>query len=374
MRNTEKRCHTDHLAFFDDEVGMQRFDIVRHPMVEKFTNTQLSFFWRPEEVDVTEDRADFESMSEGEKHIFTSNLQRQIMLDTVQGREPLKAFLPLASTPEMECANVTWSFSETIHSRSYTHIIRGVTSNPSEIFDKVTDIPEIMELKADLDKYYNDLEHHNFLLEAKKLGYNLPYNEYQHKKSFYLAMVSVNALEAIRFYVSFACSFAMMQILEKMEGNAKIIKLISRDEQLHLTFTQRILNRILPEDPDFVKITEECRDESVEIFLKVAQQEKDWAKYLFKEGAMLGLNETICRDYIDWLTKRRMSAVGMEYPLEAPDTNPLPWMDHWTSSAAKQTALQEAENDSYLVGAVEGSDSDVRTRLKKISERFKEEV
>lgn len=369
-KENKRRCHTDHLAFFDEPVQMQRFDIVRHDWVEKFNNTQLSFFWIPQEVDVTKDRADYESLSPAEKHIFKSNLQRQILLDTIQGREPLKAFLPLASTPEMEVANIIWSFSETIHSRSYTHIIRGIVPNPSEIFDEVLDIPEIVDLKADLDKYYNNLEDQNFYREAEDRGFAVNYNEYEHKKAFYLAMISVNALEAVRFYVSFACSFAMMQILEKMEGNAKIIKLISRDEQLHLTFTQRIINRVMKEDSDFVKIAEECRGEAQDIFMSVVQQEKDWAKYLFKEGAMLGLNENICSDYVDWISSKRMSAIGMEYPLEAPKKNPLPWMDQWTSSAAKQTALQEAENDSYLVGIVGGSQKDAQNALKDIMEEF----
>lgn len=224
-----KRHHTDHLAFFDDPVEIQRFDVVRHSWLEKLNNQQLSFFWRPEEVDVTKDKADYESMSPAEQHIFTANLKRQIALDTVQGREPLKAFLPIASSPENEAWTAIWSFSELIHSRSYTHIIRGVLNNPSEVFDGISDIPEITELQADLDKYYDELEKWNFLKEAKETyGMAVDYCTRSHKKAAYLALVSVNALEAIRFFVSFACSFAQMEINKKMEGNSKIIKLISR--------------------------------------------------------------------------------------------------------------------------------------------------
>lgn len=228
MENNNKRHHTDHLAFFDDPVEIQRYDLVRHPWVEKFNDTQLSFFWRPEEVDVTKDRADFESLTEAEQFIFTSNLKRQIVLDTVQGREPLKVFLPIVSSPEMEAGITEWSFSELIHSRSYTHILRGVFNEPSEVFDEILDIPEILNLQGDIEKYYRKLEDMNFLKEAYDRGLDVDYCSREHKKAAYLCLISVNGLEAVRFFVSFACSFAMMEVLGKMEGNAKIIKLISR--------------------------------------------------------------------------------------------------------------------------------------------------
>ena len=359
----QRRHHTDHLAFFDEAVVIQRYDQVRHKFVEKFNETQLSFFWLPTEIDVTKDKADFESLTEAERFIFRSNLQRQILLDTVQGREPIKAFLPIVSSPEMEAAVTIWSFSELIHSRSYTHIIRGVVNDPSEIFDEILDIPEITDLHEELEKYYKDLDSLNFAKEANERGLTVPYSTYEHKKAAYLAFVSVNALEAVRFFVSFACSFAMMELKDKMEGNAKIIKLISRDEQLHLSLVQGILNRIIKEDSEWQQVKEDCKDEAVGIFLQVAQQEKDWAKYLFQHGDMLGLNEKICSAYVDHITGKRMSAIGMEYPYDVPKTNPLPWMDNWLSSANKQTALQEAENDSYLLGAVNGSVDDVLSAL-----------
>lgn len=354
-----KRCHTDHLAFFDEPPVIQRYDKVRHSWVEKYNQTQLSFFWIPEEVQITKDKADYESMKPAEQFIFRSNLQRQILLDTVQGREPLKAFLPIASSPEMEAAITMWSFSELIHSRSYTHIIRGIVNDPSVIFDEILDIPEITALHDELDKYYSVLEDFNFKREAVERGLDVEYSEREHKKAAYLALVSVNALEAVRFYVSFACSFAMMENLDKMEGNAKIIRLISRDESIHLTLVQRILLRIIKEDPEWLEVANECREEATNIFVQVAQQEKDWAKYLFQYGDMLGLNEKVCSAYVDYITAKRMTAINLEYPYDAPKANPLPWMDGWISSASKQTALQEAENDSYLLGAVKGSSSDV---------------
>lgn len=368
MKN--KRHHTDHKAFFDDPVVMQRYDIVRHKWVEGFNNTQLSFFWRPEEVDVSKDKTDFQKMSKAAQFIFTSNLQRQILLDTKQGKDPISVFLPLASSPEMEAACVIWPFSELIHSRSYTHIIRGVYNNPSEVFDEVLGIEPIVELYNDLDKYYKDAEDLNFYREAKARGLDVQYSEREHKKAVYLAFISANVLEAIRFFVSFACSFAMMELDNKMEGNAKIIKLISRDEALHKTFVQRIISRVIKEDEEWQEIVEESKEEALGILLAAVKQEKDWAKYLFQHGDMLGLNEQICCQYVDYIAKPCATQLGLTYPHDTPDKNPLPWMDSWLSSASKQTALQEAENDSYLIGIVGGSHEDARKEMLKIMEEF----
>lgn len=368
----DKLKHLENRAFFDGEVELQRFDIVRHPQLEKLNTMMLSFFWRPEEVDVSKDKLDFDTLDDNQKHIFLSNLKRQIVLDTKQGREPLKAFLPLASSPENECAITEWSFQELIHSRSYTHIIQGVLSDPSTVFDTVFDIEEIVDLADSISKYYDELIKFNEQLailmgdhnSTIKQAVHLAYNGYEHKKAFWKALVAVNALEGIRFYVSFACSWAFAEVLDKMEGNAKIIKLICRDENLHLKLTQTYLTRILREDENFVKIKKETEDECLQIVLDVVEQEKQWASYLFKDGGMLGLNEEICCDYIDWLADKRLSAIGMKYPYSVPSKNPLPWTSHWIAGDIKQTALQETESDSYLVGIVSGSMDDAADKLR----------
>lgn len=364
--------HLDQKAFFDGEVGVQRFDIVRHKMLEKMNNVMLSQFWRPEEIDVTGDRADYNSLEPHQQHIFVSNLKRQIVLDTKQGREPLRAFLPLASSPENECAITEWSFQELIHSRSYTHIIRGVLNDPSEIFDNIFDVEEIVDMAEDISKYYDDLIRFNEMKAvidnedhstSIRQAVSYEYDEYEHKKAMWRALFAVNALEGVRFYVSFACSWAFAEMLEKMEGNAKIIKLICRDENNHLKLTQTYLTRILMEDPDFVKIKAELAPEMVHVFMDVVKQEKQWAKYLFKDGSMLGLNADILCQYVDWIASKRLAAIGLQYPEVVEEKNPLPWTQHWIAGDNKQTALQEAENDSYLLGILEGNITDAAKNL-----------
>ena len=336
-----KQSHLKKKMFLDEGVDIQRFDILKYPTLDKITEKQLGFFWRPEEVDVSKDKKDFDNLTAHEQHIFTSNLKRQILLDSVQGRAPNLAFLPIASLPEVENWIETWSFFETIHSRSYTHIIRNIYPDPSVVFDKMLDVKEILECGNDIAEYYDDLIQCN----------NHPTNIKQHKRALYMCMLSANALEGIRFYVSFACSWAFAE-LKKMEGNAKIIKFIARDENVHLAGTTTILKNMLKEDPDYVKIAKDNEKRIVDLFEKVIEQEKEWAKYLFKDGSMIGLNEQILCDYIEWIGCKRMRALGIPCPYSVPKLNPLPWTEKWIGGGNVQVAPQETEITSYITGGV----------------------
>jgi len=336
-----KKSHLTKNLFLDESVDIQRFDEVKYPQIEKITEKQLGFFWRPEEVDISKDKKDFNGLTDHEKHIFTSNLKRQILLDSVQGRAPNLAFLPIASLPELENWIETWSFFETIHSRSYTHIIRNVYADPSTVFDGMLDVKEILDCGNDIAKYYDDLIDCN----------NSATNKMDHKRSLYMCMMSANALEGIRFYVSFACSWAFAE-LKKMEGNAKIIKFIARDENTHLAGTTTIIKKMLQEDKDFVKIAKEMEDEVVALFTKVIEQEKQWAHYLFKDGSMIGLNQAILEEYIEWIGCKRMRALGLPCPYTVPQANPLPWTQKWIGGGDVQVAPQETEITSYVTGGV----------------------
>ena len=348
--------HTKSLAFLDEAgtPAIQRFDTLKYRQFDKLTDKQLGFFWRPEEVDVLRDAKDFKELTEYEKHIFTSNLKRQILLDSVQGRSPNLAFLPIATIPELETWIETWAFNETIHSRSYTHIIRNVYSDPSTVFDGLRDIKEIVDCAKDISHYYDDLiesvQYYNLLGVGKHKvnGKEVVVDRYELKRKLWLCLNSVNALEGIRFYVSFACSWAFAE-LKKMEGNAKIIKLIARDENVHLGSTQTLLKLLPQDDKDFVKIREETKEECEKMFLDAAKQEKDWAEYLFKDGSMIGLNTELLCQYIDWLTCKRMTAVGLSCGIKT-GSNPLPWTQKWIAGAEVQVAPQETEISSYVIG------------------------
>ncbi|MCP5335681.1 MAG: ribonucleotide-diphosphate reductase subunit beta [Oceanospirillaceae bacterium] len=345
--------------FFGEQVNVSRYDQQKYKIFEQLIEKQLSFFWRPEEVDLSKDRKDFQDLPEHEKHIFLSNLKYQTLLDSVQGRSPNVALLPVVSLPELETWIETWAFSETIHSRSYTHIIRNIIPNPATVFNDIIGNEHITRRAESVTRYYDDF------IELSAYYQNLGEGEHQVngktvsislrdlKTRLFLTMASVNVLEAIRFYVSFACSFAFAE-RAKMEGNAKIIKLIARDEALHLTGTQHILQIWAQgkDDPEMGEIFAENKDKLLAIFREAAEQEKEWAQYLFKDGSMIGMNKDILCQYVDYITNQRLVAIGLD-PIFSIRNNPLPWINSWLVSDNVQVAPQEAEISSYLVGAID---------------------
>ena len=347
--NTEEVDWMKQPMFFGAEPNVQRFDQQKYPIFEKLNQQQLGFFWRPEEVSLQKDRNDFNSLTVEQKHIFTANLKYQTLLDSVQGRGPCLAFLPYCSLPELESMIVAWDFVETIHSRSYTYIMKNVYPNPTAVLDTIVQTPEIMARAETVTDAYD-----KFIEYAQKYHITGKGDRKKLKKLLYLNLINVNILEGIRFYVSFACSFAFGE-LKLMEGSAKIISLIARDENLHLAVTQNIINnyRNKENDKEMLEIMKECEPEVYAMYDLAVQQEKDWAKYLFKDGSMIGLNDILLNQYVEFMANRRMRSIGLTPPYEqSVRNNPLPWTEHWLNSRGLQNAPQETEIESYVVGGI----------------------
>ena len=358
--NTEYVDTKKQPMFFGAPLGIQRYDSYKYPVFDKLTTQQLGYFWRPEEVSLQKDRGDYQTLRPEQKHIYTSNLKYQIMLDSVQGRGPGMAFLPYCSLPELEACMEVWGFMEMIHSRSYTYIIKNIYSDPSEVFDTIIHDKRILERARSVTESYDD-----FIQSAQQYGvsdawiHNLEGVSYAKatindvKRKLYRAVANVNILEGIRFYVSFACSFAFGE-LKLMEGSAKIISLIARDENQHLALTQNILNKWKEgDDPEMKQIAKEEEEWVYAMFDRAVNEEKKWADYLFKDGSMIGLNDKLLQQYVEWIANRRLKAIGLkpQYDISA-NNNPLPWTQHWISSKGLQVAPQETEVESYVVGGI----------------------
>ena len=360
--NTQEVDTKKQPMFFGAPLGVQRYDNFKYPQFENLTKQQLGYFWRPEEVSLQKDRGDYQTLRPEQKHIYTSNLKYQIMLDSVQGRAPGMAFLPYCSLPELEACMECWSFMEMIHSRSYTYVIKNVYADPSEVFDTIISDPRILERAASVTGSYDD-----FINEAqqwgqsslwkdmdKSLDTSLPVLEMKEvKRKLYRAVANVNILEGVRFYVSFACSFAFGE-LKLMEGSAKIISLIARDENQHLAITQTILNNWRKgDDPEMVEIMKEEEEWTYQMFDTCVNEEKKWAEYLFKDGSMIGLNDKLLYQYVEFIANKRLRGIGLKPQYDIPaKNNPLPWTEHWISSKGLQVAPQETEVESYIVGGI----------------------
>ena len=358
--NTQEVDTKKQPMFFGAPLGVQRYDSFKYSSFENLTKSQLGYFWRPEEVSLQKDRGDYQSLRPEQKHIFTSNLKYQTMLDSVQGRAPGMAFSPYCSLPELEACMNVWQFMEMIHSRSYTYIMKNVYSDPSEVFDTILKDDRILERAANVTGSYDDFvnsahqyDTSNWWRDTWKDHISAQMERKELKRKLYRAVANVNILEGIRFYVSFACSFAFGE-LKLMEGSAKIISLIARDENQHLAITQNILNYWRKgDDPEMLEIVKEEENWIIQAFRNTVDEEKRWAEYLFKDGTMIGLNDKLLQQYVEWVANRRIRAIGMKPIYDVPaKNNPLPWTEHWISSKGLQVAPQETEVESYIVGGI----------------------
>ena len=335
--------------FLDPEgpVTVQRFEEVKYPKLSKFEELARGFFWVPEEISLTKDKIDHKEATDAIKHIFTSNLLRQTALDSIQGRAPSQVFGPVCSIPELEALTLTWGFFETsIHSKSYSHIIRNVYGVPKDEFNKIHDTTEIAGMAANVGRYYEELHRLNC---RKELGEEI--DTHTHKQAIWMALHASYALEALRFMVSFATSLAMVENKIYI-GNGNIISLILQDEILHSEWTAWLINTVVKDDPDFLPIAEECKNEVYQLYMDVIREEKDWADYLFKKGVVIGLNSNILKDFVDYTAFTKLKEIGIKYLEDHPKTSPIPWFNKHVNINKKQTALQENESTNYVIGVM----------------------
>ena len=340
---------------FLDQAGrvtIQRYEEHAYPTVAKYVDTQKGFFWVPEEITLVKDKIDFKNSSDAVKHIFTSNLLRQTALDSIQGRSPVECFFPVVSVPEAEALVLWWSAFEQIHSKSYSHIIRNIYNVPSDEFNRIHDTKEIVGMAANIGKFYDELYRINAILTIYG-GYNkgpLPITEEQHIDAIWMALHASYALEAIRFMVSFATSLGMVEN-KIFIGNGNVIALILKDELLHTDWTAYIITKIVKDDPRFAAAAKRCKDAVHAMYLSVIEEEKAWADYLFKFGTVVGLNAQVMKNFVDYIAQMRLKEVGFKYDAGIKST-PLPWFNKHLNTSKKQTALQENESVSYVIGSM----------------------
>ena len=332
--------HSSKMFFGDEGPGICRYDVMRYPVFDTLDERMAGLFWRATEVDLSQERPSFLKMTDAEQFVFTSNLQRQILLDSIQGRSPGIVFLPHVTDSYVENCWNTLAFFESIHSRSYTTIIKSVYPDPSVVFDAIPSMTPIVSCATDISAAYDRMVSN------------------PNKENLYLALIAANALEGVRFYPSFACTFSFAE-RGKVEGSAKIVKFIQRDEACHLAFISHILKRLPKDDPEFVQIIGDLRPQAIKIFDDTAEQEKEWAHYLFQHGNIMGLNEKVLVDYVDYLLPRRKSGAFLTTTNKFESQNPIPWISSWLTDAGSQPAPQEIESTAYLTSSLKNDSSEL---------------
>lgn len=329
--------------------NLQRYDVYKYRFFFDMGEKMDSVFWKPNEISLLKDKVDYHDLVNFERRIFDLNLKRQILLDSIQGRSIQQTFGRVTTLPELEYAFERWQYQESNHSNTYSHILRNVYDNPADVFDTIINDEMIKKHAKNITSEYENLYD---LINIYEAGIDVKIEDL--KDAIWLALISVNILEGIRFYVSFACTFAFAEN-KKMEGNAKELKLIARDENQHLALTQKMINILRKEDSEGFKETIERNKAKVqEMYLNSTKEEIEWAEYLFQDGSILGLNTNILTKYMEYITNQRLRAIGMDKIFEQYQ-NPLPWMDAWLGSSKTEQLPQETEITSYVIGTLDKS-------------------
>lgn len=319
--------------FLGKELGLQRFDIIKYPVFRDLNLKMQSFFWRPSEINLINDRTQYENMSEVERFVFTENLQFQTMGDSLLSRS-IDAIKKYVSSPELEYCFTTHAFFECIHSESYTWILQNIVNNPAEFFDSILENTNIVNRAEDITKSFDDL-----------LGKSETDSDI--RETIFKAILSLQIAEGIFFYNSFACSF-WFGSRGIMRGNADIIKLIARDENCHVAITQNIF-RIWKQNNSegFQDVINKNEDLIYETYRIAVDKEKEWANHLFSKGSLVGLNEKILSQYIEWLANIRLDNMGYKKLYDQKE-NPLRgWINEYYDSSKTASMPQESEITSY---------------------------
>ncbi len=332
--------------------NLQRYDEPKHKFFYDIGQRMDSMFWKPAEISLLKDKLDYAELEDFEQRIFDLNLKRQILLDSIQGRSITQTFGRVCTNPELEYTMVRWEYQETNHSDAYSYILRNVYDNPADVFDTIIEDEVIKKHAINITQHYEELYE---LINAYESGVGIADKDVL--KAIWLALISVNILEGVRFYVSFACTFAFAEN-KKMEGNAKELVLIARDENQHLALTQKIISILKKEKSEgFFDVIEETKDDVIGMYLDAARDEIEWAEYLFRDGTILGLNANILTKYMHYITNQRMKAIGLSKLFDQTQ-NPLPWMGSYLGDTKVEVLPQETEISSYVVGAISGDIED----------------
>lgn len=350
LYTNEKVDFTIQPLFFGEGKNLQRFDVAKYPWLLKMAEKMRSLFWVAQEISLIKDRGDYQNrLDTAMRFIISKNLSRQIVLDSTQGRSPIMTFGQLTNLPEFENAILNWDYFEgAIHSESYTYILQNVYDNISEEFDKIMDDKLIKKHAVTITEEYNKLYDLVIKYQTDKIITK------ELKVQVAKALVSVNILEGIRFYVSFACSFSLAEN-SLMTGSAQILKLIARDENQHLALTQKLIQTLKKSSEEgFVDIFAELEETVINMYKQAAEEEIEWAQYLFQYGAVIGLNAKILEDYVKYLTNQRLKAIGYSAIYDV-HKNPIPWIQKYLTESKIEGAPQEQESTDYARGQVDNT-------------------
>ena len=360
--------------------NIQTYHAPKYPWILEFAEELRALGnWSKNEIDLSKEKKDFDSLSKAGRHIFEKGLKFGIALDSCAGRSPLRLFSEsgLSNNPEWELYLTNHQNNELLHSESYTEMVRAIFNDVDDFIESIITDDFVLQraesILKELDKVTDILNRREANLTAWDAGWqNTVFhrsddedfiNDNLVKKCIYKSAIILNMFEGIRFFATFVTAWSFSEQPEKLlAGSSNIFKLIARDEMIHLDVFQKVIKLLrTSEEEGFFEVINEMEDEIYELFRTAHKEEMDWIEHLFSKGSpLIGMNEAILKEYMDYIFAVRMTNIGMD-----PDviglklkTNPLPWVDNYLDSSHIKSAPQEIESVNYVAAIDSSLDED----------------
>ena len=338
-KNNQTHLEGKHRLFFGETMGLPDSLDEPYPALEALYQKQMSQIWNEFEVDISKDRIDMRSCPKEIRDLMIISLKYQLTVDTIAARSITSLLQPHITASSGEHVTTAWQMFETIHERTYLHIIRQTVEKPKQLLQEIYDNKHILSRCQPIIQAFDNLQN---------MDADAPLEE--KRKKLILALTALFALEQIAFMASFAVTFGIAQNTKYFQGIGQLVKLICRDEVLHTRNVGAFLEILKKEHPTLIS---EHTEEITNILNEVVLMEYDFAEYLFSEGReCIGLNSVLLCKYVNWVAAPVYRVFDLEPPFNKGSKNPIPYMDDWIDGGAFQPAPQDIQNSSYLVGSV----------------------
>jgi len=345
--------------------NIQTYHDPKYPWILDFAEEMRAIGnWSKNEIDLSKEKKDFESLDEAGKHIYESGLKFAITLDSCAGRAPLQLFNNggISNNPEWELYITNHQNNELLHSESYTEMVRALYNDVDNFIEGIIDDEHVQRRATSILAGFDwatsvfDRMDANAAVLSYSLADSKPFPEVTErmvKEAVYKSAVILNMFEGIRFFCTFVTNWSFSEQPEKlMAGSSNVFKLIARDEMIHLDVFQRVIKMLNTDESEgFTDVAKDLEDEVYEMYATGYKEEMEWIEYLFSKGSpLIGMNEEILKQYMDYIFAIRLTNIGLDpkrLGLEVGE-NPLPWVDNYLDSTNVKSAPQEIESVNYV--------------------------
>jgi len=329
--------------FFGDYSSFQRYDNPVYKFAVNMEEKQRNAFWNPNEISMQTDSQKFADLPKPMQDVMIRVWLFQTLMDSAQNTGLEEVLSSLCTNSEFEAMFKTWGYFELIHSLSYSHILRGIFNDSTQIFDKISEYPEIqsrIDKEIDLYTKVKNINAISIIEDQRKLILEL--------------LVNVFALEGVKFYISFLVTYIINNTFNnKIQGATRIIKLINFDEDIHTSMCNGLINILKKNKSEGFSelINSDWYTNMVkDTFSNLYKDEKKWGEYLLTIGNIPTLTEKVLDNFLKYYIDLRLTQLKQPKMFNQEKTDVVQWFENYKNMNKDNAALQESDLAVYSIG------------------------